>query len=102
MKKLLVVATVLVAGMVSAKGTTGKTIVEKEKELFAKQNLLLQQNKVLYDLVPVNTWCGKTFYLDKNNYSDALELAKAANEFAQQQCEEFDYWNCSNTNNSLT
>jgi hypothetical protein len=80
MKKLLVMATVLVAGMVSANGTTGKTIVEKEK---SEKLLLLPPT---YNWVTVVSPCGKVYFLDANNYSTPTDLLCAVIDFNIAKC----------------
>ena len=88
MKKLLVMATVLVAGMVSAKGTTGKAIVEKakvEKKVESKQKKspLL---KVCSNWVTVTSECGTKFYLCSDRYKTSEDLVEAADEISDIKC----------------
>ncbi len=83
MKKLLFVAALGVAGVMSAK-CNGINSLQKEK-LESKDNFAVLL--FAYDWVPVHTSCGKTFYLDGNDYTDCYEcLQEHARQFTDAQC----------------
>jgi len=91
MKKLLLVAALGVAGLVSAKDVKSE-IADVKNEVVKNENakeVSKEQSKViLRDIawIGVSTWCGKVFYLNANDYSSFEELDAAAGQFTQQQC----------------
>jgi len=94
MKKLLFIATLCVAGLVSAKNAEVKKPEAKRETAESKNNESTKQDsqtdlKVALKRIAwigVSTWCGKVFYLGANDYSNYEELDAAATQFTQQQC----------------
>ena len=83
MKKLMFVAALVVAGMVSGK-TSNKKLLDLQP-----QNSMLNFIKlpVVYDWVKVTTSCGKVFYLNGSDYTNCYEcLQEDARKFTDAQC----------------
>lgn len=89
MKKVFFIAAFGVAGLMSAKGITDKKVIKKivttEKKNVNKK-VSKKTKAAFYNWIGVSTWCGKVFYLDMNDYSNAEELDAAATQFTNQQC----------------
>ncbi len=88
MKKLLLVAAIAVAGLVSAKNV--KIEFETNSNSITKNyfnNGLMISKLLVYQWVPVSTGCGKVFYLDNSMYGDCYEcLQEDARKFTDAQC----------------
>lgn len=87
MKKLIIMAALVVSGLTSAKAS-----VYVSAEKIEKQNSVLipiaQEKTVEHQLIGVQTWCGKVFYLDLQHYSNYEDLHNDAVYFTNQQCAE--------------
>lgn len=83
MKKLLLVAALGVAGLVSAKENV------KNDELNTKNCILIvskKENVLLRHLVQITASCGKIYYLDTDQYASFEELMDAVDYFDAQKC----------------
>lgn len=83
MKKLLLVAALGIAGLVSAKENV------KKIELNTKNCILIVSNKenvFLRHLVQITASCGKIYYLDTDQYASFEELMDAVDYFDAQKC----------------
>ena len=87
MKKLLLVAAIGVAGLVSAKGKAKEFILmdgfKKEGKFVEKSKL---KNSMVYVWVTVVSPCGAVYSLDISGYSDAEELMNDVYYFNGQKC----------------
>ncbi|WP_407484009.1 hypothetical protein [Elizabethkingia meningoseptica] len=89
MKKILLVAAIAVAGLVSAKSSVKNVSAESKsvKKEFVKKTKNAQATKALF-----YRWgkrispCGKVYYLDLDGYADASELFKAVDQFDYAKC----------------
>lgn len=89
MKKILLVAAIAGAGLVSAKSSVKHVSVESKsvKKEFVKKTKKTQAAKALF-----YRWgkrvspCGEVYYLDLDKYADAVELFKAVDEFDYAKC----------------
>ncbi|HAV03027.1 MAG TPA: hypothetical protein DCW95_07570 [Chryseobacterium sp.] len=87
MKKVLLMAAIFVAGIVSANtvydkaNNSGFVLLDAEIEQIASES-------DHYGIM-VETWCGKVFYLDGNHYENFTEFGADANYFTDQQCGAF-------------
>lgn len=89
MKKVILIAALGVAGLVSAKGSADKKVIKKTETTVKKvlnSNASNKTKAAFYNWIGVSTWCGKVFYLEASDYSSFEELDAAATQFTNQQC----------------
>ena len=86
MKKLFFMVALGVAGMMSANRMENEVTIPQKSftnEVTFELNVLTPPE---HDWIEVETWCGKVFYLDNNDYSSFQEIGTDANYFTDQQC----------------
>jgi hypothetical protein len=73
--------------MVSAKENVVYEILNKCSSVIVSEKALIKSIKSDNPVfIGVETWCGKTFYLDLNDYKSVEDFYKDAAKFQEQQC----------------
>lgn len=89
MKKLILIAALGVAGIISAKDVADKKVIKKAETIeikYINNNIDKKAKMPPITWIGVSTCCGKVFYLNATDYSSYEELDAAASQFTNQQC----------------